>query len=44
MAKKTYQAPVIRLVGSLRDLTQLAPKNTTTTPDGFTFQGVSLTS
>jgi hypothetical protein len=43
MAKKQYQPPVVRVVGSLQDLTQTA-KNTSNTPDGFTFHGVVLTS
>jgi hypothetical protein len=43
MAKREYQAPTVRVVGSLRDLT-LAAKNTNNVPDGFTFHGVILTS
>jgi len=43
MAKREYQAPVVRVVGSLRDLT-LTAKNTNNTPDGFTFHGTILTS
>lgn len=43
MVKKEYQAPMVRVVGSLQDLT-LTAKNTNNTPDGFTFHGTVLTS
>jgi hypothetical protein len=43
MAKNQYQPPVVRVVGSLSELTQTA-KNTNNTPDGFTFGSIVLTS
>lgn len=43
MAKKVYEAPVVRVVGSLQGLTQTA-KNLDKAPDGFTFFGLALTS
>lgn len=44
MPKKDYQAPVVRVVGSLHQLTLFTPKGTTSTPDGFSFNGQILTS
>jgi hypothetical protein len=43
MPKKEYQPPVVRVVGSLHQLT-LTAKNLNNTPDGFTFGGHILTS
>jgi hypothetical protein len=43
MPKQAYEVPVVRVVGSLRELT-LAVKNTNNTPDGFSFHGFNLTS
>jgi hypothetical protein len=42
MSKKEYSAPIVRVVGSLQELT-LADKNLTKTPDGFLFFGLTLT-
>ncbi len=36
-----YQAPILRVVGSVHDLTQIDKKYGPT--DGYTFQGVSIT-
>jgi hypothetical protein len=44
MSTKAYQAPVIRVVGSLHDLTLLTQKHNNNTPDGFAYYGVTLTS
>jgi hypothetical protein len=44
MSKKAYQAPVVRVVGSLHDLTLLTQKQDNNTPDGFAFHGIILTS
>jgi hypothetical protein len=44
MPKREYQAPVVRLVGSLDELTLLVPKNTNNHPDGFSLNGTILTS
>lgn len=44
MPKKHYQSPVIRIVGSLQELTQTIPKQDNNTPDGFSFHGIILTS
>ena len=44
MSKKAYQAPVIRAVGSLQELTLLTQKQDNNTPDGFAFHGIILTS
>ena len=44
MGKKPYEAPVVRVVGSLQELTLVIQKHTTNTPDGFSFNGTILTS
>ncbi|MGZ4172568.1 MAG: hypothetical protein ACXVRN_14495 [Solirubrobacteraceae bacterium] len=44
MGKKPYDAPAVRVVGSLHELTLVTAKNTTNTPDGFSFNGTILTS
>lgn len=44
MPKKPYQSPVIRVVGSLHELTQVIQKQDNNTPDGFAFHGTTLTS
>jgi hypothetical protein len=44
MPKKPYQSPVIRMVGSLQELTLLTQKQDNNTPDGFAFHGIVLTS
>jgi hypothetical protein len=44
MSRKAYQAPVVRVVGSLHDLTLLTQKQDNNTPDGFAFHGIILTS
>jgi hypothetical protein len=44
MGKKSYEAPAVRVVGSLHELTLIVAKNTTNTPDGFSFNGTVLTS
>lgn len=44
MHKKPYEAPAVHVVGSLQELTLVTAKNSTNTPDGFSFQGVLLTS
>jgi hypothetical protein len=41
MVKKGYEAPVVRVVGSLQELT-LAVKNLNETPDGFVLGGQVL--
>lgn len=42
--KKAYEAPVVRVVGSVQALTLVTSKNTNNTPDGFAFHGTALTS
>lgn len=42
MVKKPYEAPEVKVVGSLQELT-LRAKDTTRTPDGLTYHGVVLT-
>lgn len=44
MPKKVYEAPVIRIVGSLHDLTLLIQKQDNNHPDGYAFHGIILTS
>jgi hypothetical protein len=44
MPKKAYEAPVIRMVGSLHDLTLMRMKTDNRTPDGISFNGIILTS
>lgn len=44
MPKKAYQAPVIRRVGSLHELTQVINKNDNNTPDGYAYHHITLTS
>jgi hypothetical protein len=44
MSKKAYEAPVIRCVGSLRELTLVIQKNNNNTPDGYAYHGITLTS
>ena len=41
MPKKAYEAPVVRAVGSLQDLTLLIQKQDNNRPDGFAFTGRS---
>jgi len=42
--KKPYETPVLRVVGSVHQLTLFTGKNNNNTPDGFAFNGVILTS
>ena len=44
MPKKAYEAPVVRAVGSLRELTLIIQKHNNNTPDGYEYSGVILTS
>ena len=44
MPRKTYEAPMVRVVGSLNELTLLTQKQDNNTPDGFAFHGIILTS
>jgi hypothetical protein len=44
MTDETYEAPTIEVIGSVEELTQTIAKHTTNTPDGFSFNGVTLTS
>ena len=44
MDKKPYEAPVVRVVGSLQELTLLIQKQNNNTPDGFAYHGTILTS
>lgn len=44
MPKKAYEAPVIRTVGSLHELTLLIQKQDNNRPDGYAFHGTVLTS
>ncbi len=44
MPKKAYEAPVIRTVGSLHELTQVIQKQNNNTPDGYAYHGTTLTS
>lgn len=44
MPKKAYEAPVVRAVGSLRDLTLLIQKQNNNHPDGYAYHGTILTS
>lgn len=44
MPKKAYEAPVVRAVGSLSELTLLIQKHNNNTPDGYAYNGVILTS
>jgi hypothetical protein len=42
--RRPYEAPAVKVLGSLHELTLVIPKHTTSTPDGFSFNGVVLTS
>lgn len=44
MPTKAYEAPVVRVVGHLHELTQLINKNDNNTPDGYAYHGIILTS
>jgi hypothetical protein len=44
MPKKAYDAPVVRIAGSLSELTLLIQKQNNNTPDGYAYHGVILTS
>ena len=44
MSKKAYEAPAIRTVGSLRDLTLLIQKQNNNGADGYAYHGTILTS
>jgi hypothetical protein len=44
MPKRAYEAPIVRIVGSLDELTRLTQKQDNNTPDGFAYHGVILTS
>lgn len=44
MLRKTYEAPMVRIVGSLEELTLLTQKQDNNTPDGFAYHGIILTS
>jgi hypothetical protein len=44
MSKKAYEAPMVRIVGSLGGLTLLTQKQDNNTPDGFAYHGIILTS
>ncbi len=44
MDKKPYETPVVRVVGSLQELTLLTQKHNNNTPDGFEYYGTILTS
>jgi hypothetical protein len=44
MLKKAYEAPVIRAVGSLHELTLVIQKQDNNRPDGYAFHGTVLTS
>ncbi|MGH2870780.1 MAG: hypothetical protein ACRDNK_24825 [Solirubrobacteraceae bacterium] len=43
-SKKPYEAPVVKELGSLHQLTQLIQKHDNHTPDGFAYNGIILTS
>lgn len=42
--RKPYEAPVVRVVGSVQELTLVVNKNSNNQADGFAFQGAALTS
>lgn len=44
MPKKAYEAPVIRTVGSLRELTLVIQKQNNNAADGYAYHGTTLTS
>ena len=44
MDKKPYETPVVRVVGSLQELTLLIQKQNNNTPDGYAYHGTVLTS
>jgi hypothetical protein len=44
MEKKAYQSPVVRVVGSLQELTLIIQKHNNNTPDGYEYYGTLLTS
>jgi hypothetical protein len=44
MPKRAYEAPMVRIVGSLDELTHLTQKQDNNTPDGFAYHGIILTS
>ena len=44
MPKKPYEAPVVRVVGSLQELTLLIQKHNNNVPDGYAYNGTILTS
>jgi hypothetical protein len=44
MGKKPYETPVVRVVGSLQELTLIINKNDNNTPDGYAFHSIILTS
>lgn len=44
MSRKTYEAPLVRVAGSLSELTLLIQKQDNNTPDGYAYHGVVLTS
>ena len=44
MTKKAYEAPTVRVVGSLGELTLLIQKQNNNTPDGYAYHGIILTS
>ncbi len=39
-----YEPPTIGVIGSVEELTQATAKHTTHAPDGYSFNGVTLTS
>jgi hypothetical protein len=44
LSRKAYEAPTVRVVGSLSELTLLIQKQNNNTPDGYAYHGVILTS
>jgi len=42
--RKPYEAPVLRVVGTIQQLTLITGKNSNNTADGFSYQGAALTS
>ena len=44
MPEEIYEPPTITLIGSVEEFTQKIPKHTTHRPDGYSFNGITLTS
>jgi len=44
MDKRPYEAPTVRVVGSLQELTLVIQKHNNNTPDGYAYNGTILTS